>query len=331
MQAGKRFQADRNTTLSRRALMASAAAWLYGGVAPSALAQQFPGGRPIRIVTAVSPGSANDITARFIAEALAKRLGVGVVIVPKPGAGGILAEQEVARAPADGHTLVYGGIGHYIAQPLRGGTPSYDAGKDFAPIAKVASASVAVLVPADSPYKNLGDLVHAMRDKPGQLTYSTGGIGAAAHVCAVMLNDATQTRALHVPYKGTNAAMVDLASGQVDFACQAASAFVPFQQSGKVRVLAVASRRRWPQMPNVPTAAEAGVPDFELASGLSRLPPRRRRSSSCFPRSSCASRARPSSRSCATSRPSTSKSSTKPNGRQAPPGRTRNGNALPPC
>jgi tripartite-type tricarboxylate transporter receptor subunit TctC len=257
--------------ISRRQLIQAATASVCARAAP-AFAQQFPAGRPIKIITAVAPGSATDVTARFIADALSKRLGVGVIVDPRPGAGGVVAAQEVARAAADGHTLLYGGIGHYIAQPLAG-TQTYDAVKDFAPIAKVASASVAFIVPTASPYKTLGEMVRAMRDKPGKLTFSSGGIGAAAHLCGVMLNEATQTTALHVPYKGTGAAVIDVASGLVDFTCQSAAAFIPALQTGKVRLLAVASRQRWPQFPDVPTASEAGVPDFHVSSWMGALAP----------------------------------------------------------
>lgn len=256
--------------ISRRDILLAATACAAPGL--PAFAQAFPA-KPIKLITSVTPGSATDAVARFLAEAVSRRLNAPMVVDPRPGAGGIVASQEVGRAPADGHTVLFAGIGHYLAQPLAGTLPAYDPVKDFTPIAKVGSASVVIAVKAGSQYKSLHDLIGAMREKPGQLTFSSGGIGSTAHLCGVMLNDATKTRALHVPYKGTATAVVDVAGGQVDFTCQSAAAILSIIQSGKLRPLAVTSQRRWSTLPDVPTAIEAGLPGFLVASWMGSFVP----------------------------------------------------------
>lgn len=258
--------------MHRRHFLNAGAASLLAPSMP-AWADPYPGRRPVKFISSVTAGTATDATVRFMAEMLAKRLDGSFVVDPRPGAGGIVASQEVARAPADGYALLFGGIGHYLAQPLAGTTQTYDPVKDFVPIAKVASASVVIVVKADSPYKTLADLVKGMKAHPGKLTYSSGGIGATAHLCGVMLNEATQTQALHVPYKGTGPAVVDVAGGQVDFTCQAAAAVLPMLQTAKLRPLAVTSRRRWTSLPDVPTAIEAELPDFLVSSWMGALAP----------------------------------------------------------
>ncbi|CRD94120.1 putative lipoprotein [Bordetella pertussis] len=255
--------------VSRRVLLQAAAAAACMGWKP-AFSASWPA-RSVRLVSPTSVGTTTDTVARFVADGLSKRLKAAFMVEPRPGAGGIIASSEVARSRADGYTVLFGAIGHYLAQYLTDNPPVYDPVKDFAPIARVGFASVAIVVRSDSPYKTLADLIEAMRAQPKRITFSSFGLGSAGHLCGVLLNDATGTRGMHVAYKGTGAAVIDVASGLIDFTRQSAASVLPLIDSGQLRALAVASRSRWPQLPDVPTAIEAGVPDFVAGSWMGAL------------------------------------------------------------
>ena len=240
--------------------------------APSAFAQQYPA-RPIRIVVPASPGTAVDITARFVAEALAKSLKTPVLVDNRAGAGGLIGTDFVAKAPGDGYTLLFAGVPHLTTRWFTDGPVTFDPVKDFVPLAKVSSSALAIVVRADSPYKTLNDLITAMKRKPGEITYSSGGAGSTSHLCSVMLNDLTKTRAKHIPYKGNGPAVTDVVAGQVDFTCQGAPSVVPMIKAGKLRGLAVTSAGRWPEILDVPTSAQAGLPGYQVASWIGALAP----------------------------------------------------------
>ncbi|AJG22459.1 putative exported protein [Cupriavidus basilensis] len=256
----------------RRNFLKSLASLAAVACAPSAFAQQYPS-RPIRIVVPASPGTAVDITARFMAEALAESLKTPVLVDNRAGAGGLIGTDAVAKAPADGYTLLFAGVPHLTTRWFTAGPVTFDPVKDFAPIAKVSSSALAIVVRADSPYKTLDDLIAAMKRKPGEITYSSGGAGSTSHLCSVMLNDLTKTRAKHIPYKGNGPAVTDVMAGQVDFTCQGAPSVVPMIKAGKLRGLAVTSAGRWSEIPGVPTAAQAGVPGFQVSSWIGALAP----------------------------------------------------------
>lgn len=239
-----------------------------------AFAQQAPyPSKPIRIIVSAQAGTTVDVTARFAAEPLSRRLNVPVVVENRPGAGGAIGSDAVAKAPADGYTLVFTGITHFAAKYSGDVTAGYDPVKDFTGIARICSAALAVVVPADSPYKTLQDLIRAMKAKPGEIDYGTGGAGSTSHLCTVILNDLTQTKAKHIPYKGNTQAVTDAASGIVAFTCQGSGGVLPLIKAGKLRALAVTSRNRWDALPDVPTGVEAGVPGFEVASWMGAFAP----------------------------------------------------------
>jgi len=144
---------------------------------------------------------------------------------------------------------------------------------NFVPLARVSSSALCIVVGADSPYKTLGDLVEAMKRKPGEITFSSGGAGSTSHLCAVMLNDLTRTRAKHIPYKGNGPAVTDVIAGQVDFTCQGAPSVVLMVKAGKLRGLAVTSPARLGEIPEVPTAAQAGVAGYQVSSWIGALAP----------------------------------------------------------
>ncbi len=239
----------------------------------AAHAQQFPS-RPIKIVVPASPGTSIDAVTRFFSEALSKRLNTPVVVENRSGAGGLLGYQAVAKAPADGYTLMLTGIPLYLL-PLfsDAASPPFDPIKDFAPVARVARVPYAIVVGVDSPYRTMADLIRAMQAKPDDLTYSSQGVGSSAHLCSALLTDTIKAKARHIGYKETTMAVTDVVAGRVSFTCQTSVGVMPLIQGGKLRALSVTSTKRWKEIPDIPTTDEAGVPSFEASSQLDFMAP----------------------------------------------------------
>lgn len=258
-------------TLTRRQLLQSAGLSALTAGLPT-WAQQYPS-KPIRLVVAASAGATVDVNARFLGERLSSRFPAGVLVDNRAGAGGGIGSDLVAKAAADGYTLLFAGIPHFTTRLLPDSALTYDPVKDFTAIAKVSSAALALVVPADSPYKNFGDLVQAMKAKPGEIAYGTGGKGSSSHLCTVLMNDVTNTKAKHVPYKGNTQAVTDTIGGQVAFTWQGSGGVLPLIRSGRLRALAVSSRGRWDSLPDVPTAQQAGAPGLDMASWMGMLAP----------------------------------------------------------
>jgi tripartite-type tricarboxylate transporter receptor subunit TctC len=253
---------------SRRHFIHTAAlAALGGSILPAARAQQYPS-KPIRIIVPASAGTQIVVTARFMAEAVARQMNAAILVENRAGVGGMLGAEAVAKADPDGYTLLFAGIPLFLSRWLSEAKVGYDPVKDFAPIAMLCSSPLGIAVPAESSYKTLADLVDAMRKAPDRITYASGGDGSAAHICAVMLNDMTKTVAKHVPYKGNTPAVTDVAGGRVDFTCQGAGGILPLVKAGKLRALAVTNDQRWDVLPGVPTAIEAGIPGFDLTGWI---------------------------------------------------------------
>lgn len=244
---------------------------------PSALGGQLAiaqpiAGKPITLLVAASAGATVDASARFVAEPLSKILGVPVVVENRPGAGGALGSTAVAKATPDGHTLLFTGVIHFSAR-YSGEAAAYDPVKDFKAVARVCSAPLAIVVPTNSPYKTLADLIAAMKAKPGAIDYGSGGVGSTSHLTTVILNDLTGTRANHIPYKGNTPAVTDTVAGMVAFTCQGSGGVLPLIKSGRLRALAVTSKDRWDALPDVPTGIESGIPGFEMASWMAAFAP----------------------------------------------------------
>lgn len=256
----------------RRYFLRSMASLGAVACAPAVFGEQYPS-RPIRIIVPASAGTAVDVTARFVAEALSKSLKSPVMVDNRAGAGGLIGAEAVAKSPADGYTLLFAGIPHLTTRWFVDGPVNFDPVKDFAPLARLSSSALCLAVKADSPYRTLEELVAAMKRKPGDITYASGGAGSTSHLCTVVLNDLTKTRAKHIPYKGNSPAVTDVIAGQVDFTCQGAPSVVPMVKAGKLRGLVVTSPERWPEIPNVPTAAQVGLPGFKVSSWMGALAP----------------------------------------------------------
>jgi len=258
---------------TRRSLLMAAGALPLSGFSKLASAQQYPS-RPIHIVVPAAASTSIDVTARFFTEPLAERLGSPVVVEDKPGTGGLVAYAAGAKAAPDGYTLMIAGIPMYLLPLLSRGTATFDPLADFAPVTRVARVSFGLVVESNSPYRSLDDLIRAMRDKPNELTYSSQGVGSAAHLCGTLLTHMSKTQAQHIPYKSTATATTDVAAGRISFTMQPGPSVLGLLQSGKLRLLAVSGSQRWEAFPDVPTVAQAGLPDYELSSWLDFVAPK---------------------------------------------------------
>ncbi|WP_426956937.1 Bug family tripartite tricarboxylate transporter substrate binding protein [Muricoccus radiodurans] len=225
----------------------------------------FPN-RPIRLVVPFAGGGATDLTARLIAERLGGPLGQTVVVDNRPGAGGNLGADIVAKADPDGHTLLMCTIGTAsINQYLYSRMP-YDPARDLTSVAMVNEVANGIIVNVDSQARTLEDLLRLARGQPGALNYGTPGNGTSGHLCGEYLKTRTSTDMTHVPYRGTGQVIPDLLGGRLQLAVDNLPAYLPHIREGRLRCLAVTSRERWFSLPEVPTVAQAGIEGFEAVA-----------------------------------------------------------------
>jgi len=217
--------------------------------------------KPIRIVLGFAAGGGSDILLRSFTPALADRLGQPIVVDYKPGAGSNLAMDYVARAPADGYTLLMGSPGLATNTSLYSNL-SFDPLKDFAPIGLVGSVQNVLLVRSDLPVSSVQELIAYAKQHPGKLNYASSGAGTSLHLAGELFKAKTKTDVVHVPYRGGSQAMNDLLGGQVDMMFNVLPSALAHIQAGKVKALAVTGAQRSSSLPDVPTMIEAGVPDY---------------------------------------------------------------------
>jgi tripartite-type tricarboxylate transporter receptor subunit TctC len=249
----------------RQATLAAAAA--LAGVAPGARAQAWPAARPIRLVIPFPAGGATDIVGRTLAQKLGTALGQQVVVDNKPGAGGTLGADIVAKAAPDGYTLLLSTSSTHSIGPAINPKLPYDAFRDFAPIAHVATAPSVLVVGKDFPAQTTQELVALLKKNPGKYNFGSSGIGTYPHLSAEMFKwRAGGLFVVHIPYRGTGLVITDLVAGQIAFLMDSIVSAQPHIKDGKVRALAVSGARRSPSLPQVPTFAEAGVPNMELSN-----------------------------------------------------------------
>ncbi|WP_423199627.1 MULTISPECIES: Bug family tripartite tricarboxylate transporter substrate binding protein [unclassified Cupriavidus] len=240
-----------------------AAACAAATLLPSLAAAQ-PGdypNRPIRMIVGFAPGGPTDIVARVIGQALGDKLGQSVVIENRPGAGGNIAGEAVAKAPADGYTLLYNTSSITIA-PWVYERVGYDPIKDFAPVALTAEMPLVLMVNPNVPARTPKELVQLIRSRPNHFNYGSSGTGAIEHLTSAQFTAEFQLKTTHVPYKGTAPALVDFLAGQTQFMMTTLNTALPYIRDGRLRALAVTSRKRTATLPDVPTVAEAMSTDF---------------------------------------------------------------------
>jgi tripartite-type tricarboxylate transporter receptor subunit TctC len=230
--------------------------------ATTSSAQGFPE-KPIRFVVGFTPGGPSDILARALGQKLAERWNQQVVIENRPGAGGNVAAEAVARSAADGYTWLLGNnsilaTNHSLYRSL-----PYDPVKDFAPVSLVAVQPNILVVHPQVPANSVAELIALAKKNPGKLNYASSGAGAAAHLAGELFKTMAGVDLVHVPYKGAQPALTDVIAGQVQVMFATSASVIPFIKAGKLRGLAVTSARRSPSVPDLPTVAEAGVAGFE--------------------------------------------------------------------
>ncbi len=249
----------------RRALVAGAAAAAAGALVPlgAARAQAFPS-KPIKLVVPFPAGSATDAIARVIGASVSTAIGQPVLVENKAGADGAIAGAEVVRAPADGYTLLMATNSPMAAAPAMKKVPPYDPVSDFTPISDIGRYTFFIVVHPSVPAKTVAELIALAKSKPGELNYATGN--TTGIVSMALFNSLGGIKMTHVPYKGEPQALTDLVAGRVQVMVISSGTSLPHLREGRLRALATTLGKRSPSLPDVPTIAEAGMPQFKLTS-----------------------------------------------------------------
>jgi tripartite-type tricarboxylate transporter receptor subunit TctC len=236
----------------------------------SSVAQTWPT-KPVVVVSPYQPGGTNDTVARFFADRLAKLLGRAFIVENRAGAAGIIGSTSVAKAAPDGYTLLSGNNATHVIQPLVSKVVSYDPIRDFTPLALWVEVPQFLGVSAELPVKNLAEFVALAKREPGKLNYGSAGSGSFGNFCGEFIRLRAGIDVTHIPFKGSAAAATDLIAGRIQFMLD--PMVLPQSRSGKIRVLAVAGRERFPTLPEVPTMHEAGLTDVVLTGWFGMFGP----------------------------------------------------------
>jgi tripartite-type tricarboxylate transporter receptor subunit TctC len=250
--------------MSLRSLLLPAAVAATALLAPFAQAQTWPA-KPVALVVPYPPGGSADILARAIGQKLGERLGQTVVVENKAGAGTAIGAKAVATAPADGHTLLLGTVSSHAINPAMNKV-GYDPVKDFVPVSPVAAIPFVLVAHPSVAAASLQDVIAMAKASPGKVSYASAGPGTSNHLAGELLSSAARVNLLHVPYKGSAPALNDVLAGHVPLMFDLLATALPNVQGGKLKPIAVTSRQRSPLLPNVPTAQESGLPDYEVTA-----------------------------------------------------------------
>jgi tripartite-type tricarboxylate transporter receptor subunit TctC len=235
-------------------------------------AATFPA-RPIRFIVPNAAAGSTDLVARTVAQKVEESLGQQIVVDNRPGSGGIIGTELVARAGADGYTLLMGTIGNLAISPHLYRKLAYDPIKDFAPVTQLASAAYMLVIHPSVPAKSVKELVALAKSRPSQLNYASAGSGTGSHLSAELFRSVAGIALVHVPYKGGTPAITDVIGGQVQIMLNGIPSSMPHLKSGRIRALAVTTATRSPAAPELPTMAEAGYPGAESTSWTGVLAP----------------------------------------------------------
>ncbi|MGO4152698.1 tripartite tricarboxylate transporter substrate binding protein [Cupriavidus sp. YAF13] len=252
--------ARRICRICRTPLALSAAALSVALMPAAARAETFPA-RPIRLIVPFAPGGSVDIAARLVTEAWGRQLGQPVVADNRAGASGNIGMDQAAKAKPDGYTLAINNVALAVNPSLFARLP-FDTERDLASVGTMGTSQHVLVVTNSLPAKNVKELIALAKSRPGQLSFGSAGTGSTFHMAAELFKSESGTAILHVPYKGGGPAMVDTIAGQVQLSFPVLSAALPQVQAGKLRALAVTGPKRSPLLPNVPTIAEAGLPNY---------------------------------------------------------------------
>ena len=264
MPHAERFPFTRRTALQLAALA-------LASVAGAAHAQAWPS-KPVSLVVPFPAGGTTDVLARALAERLSPAIGQPVIVENKPGAGATIGADYVAKAKADGHTLLIGAVHHTIASSVYKKLP-YDFQKSFEPVTVIAMVPNVLVVNARTPAKNVNELVALIKAKPAEASYGSNGNGTAQHLIGTQFQQQTGTRLQHIPYKGSGPLATDLLGGQILMSCDTITPVLPHIKAGKLSPLAVTTAKRSPALPDVPTLQEAGLKDFDIGTWFGVLAP----------------------------------------------------------
>ena len=262
-------------TFSRRAWLQAAGVGASALALPSARAQpalSWPS-KPVRFVVPFAPGGTSEIVARAVASELSKQLGQSVFVENKPGGAGVLAMQEVAKSPPDGHTVILGHVGTLAVNPYMLNNQPYDVDKDFIPVTLLAKVPNVFVIHPDVPANNFKEFVAFAKKNPGQLNYGSAGNASAGHLAMEYLKLVTGMFITHIPYRGTGPQLTDLLSGRTQASSAGLPALSAHIKSGKLRAIAVGTRERISGLPDVPTVAEMGFKNFETSQWYGILAP----------------------------------------------------------
>jgi len=264
-----RSNTPRTSTLMQRVAAALIAATTLA--AGTALAQTYPA-KPIRLIVPYAPGGPTDILARAVGQHLTEALGQQVIIDNRPGASGHLGTAQAAKLPADGYNFNMVGISFAIA-PSLGTRPGYDALHDFAPVSLIAGVNNMLVAHPSLPVKSVKELIALARRKPGELTYASGGRGGAQHLAGELFSSMANVKMTHVPYRGSAPGLTALMGGEVIVGFTDMLITLPHIHSGRLRPLAVTGATRSPQLPDLPTIAEAGLKGYDVTVWFGLLAP----------------------------------------------------------
>jgi tripartite-type tricarboxylate transporter receptor subunit TctC len=262
----------RTSTVCFRRIAAAALPASLLACSSLAIGQEYPS-RPIRVIVAFTPGGTSDIVARLSSQLLAEAFGRPSFVENRPGAGGTVGTELAAKSAPDGHTLVVGHIGTLAVNPTLYPKIGYDPVRDFAAITLISKAPSIMVVHPSLPVKTVKEFVALARKRPGALEYGSPGSGSAGHLLMSYLTLLSKTDLLHVPYKGTGPALVDLMAGRISTVFTGTPGILPHVQSGRLRIIGVSSAQRIASMPEVPTIAESGLPGFDVTQWWGILAP----------------------------------------------------------
>ena len=252
---------------------AIAALAILAGLMPAQAAEDDYPNRPVKIIVPFAPGGSTDVVARILAEKLAVELKQSFIVDNRPGASGNIGADAVAKSPADGYTLLMGTTGVLSINGHLYKNLAYDPEKDFAPVSYTSLITNILVVNPDVPARTVPELIRLAKSKPGALTFASSGAGSSTHLSGELFKSMTGIDILHVPYRGSSQALIDLIGGQVTMLFDNAPSAIPFIQQGKLRALAVTSTKRLPNLPDIPTIEESGVKGYESLSWSGILAP----------------------------------------------------------